>query len=262
MTAREPLSLPEQAMPIARTVAGPDAPRPDVPARGVHVIPGEIPEGTVPPSTSMATPRLRPGEMCGASTGGIRLGGAPPHHIGPCVLRHGHDGPIHQAADGVQWAGTVGSAPRPYVHLTYGSWEASGHQCGDLRPGGCDGPVYERAVTARWNGLGQEQVIGWELGECPSCTPRPDVPDEAVKAVAEQLLSDYDAEFDAGHLSRKDFTGQARKLIEVASPHIREQVAAELEALRDGVENKDTPYNEAFVHALDCAVRAVRREAK
>lgn len=31
MTAREPLSLPEQAMPIARTVAGPDAPRPDVP---------------------------------------------------------------------------------------------------------------------------------------------------------------------------------------------------------------------------------------
>ncbi|NEA21583.1 hypothetical protein [Actinomadura bangladeshensis] len=30
---------------------------PDVPARGVHVIPGSVPEGVVPPSTSMATPR-------------------------------------------------------------------------------------------------------------------------------------------------------------------------------------------------------------
>ncbi|HEX5568538.1 MAG TPA: hypothetical protein VFY14_16710 [Streptomyces sp.] len=34
----------------------PTAPRPDVPARGVHVIPGSVPEGVVPPSTSMATP--------------------------------------------------------------------------------------------------------------------------------------------------------------------------------------------------------------
>lgn len=32
-------------------------PAPDVPARGVHVIPGSAPEGVVPPSTSMATPR-------------------------------------------------------------------------------------------------------------------------------------------------------------------------------------------------------------
>lgn len=25
--------------------------------------------------------------------------------IGPCVLRRDHDGPVHQAADGVQWTG-------------------------------------------------------------------------------------------------------------------------------------------------------------
>lgn len=23
--------------------------------------------------------------------------------IGPCVLRHGHDGPVHQAVDGAKW---------------------------------------------------------------------------------------------------------------------------------------------------------------
>ncbi|GAA4225999.1 hypothetical protein GCM10022254_09450 [Actinomadura meridiana] len=34
----------------------PTAPRPDVPARGVHVVPGEVPEGQVPPSASMHTP--------------------------------------------------------------------------------------------------------------------------------------------------------------------------------------------------------------
>lgn len=61
----------------------------------------------------------RPAEMCGASTGAIRLGDEPPHHIGPCVLRKDHDGPVHQAQDGTQWAGDVGrapeAAPRPDV---------------------------------------------------------------------------------------------------------------------------------------------------
>ena len=50
-----------------------------------------------------------PAETCGASTRGIRLGDNPPYHLGPCVLRAGHDGPIHQTADGVQWMGDVGS---------------------------------------------------------------------------------------------------------------------------------------------------------
>lgn len=61
----------------------------------------------------------RPAETCGASTGAIRLGDEPPHHIGPCVLRKDHDGPVHQAQDGTQWAGDVGrapeAAPRPDV---------------------------------------------------------------------------------------------------------------------------------------------------
>jgi hypothetical protein len=35
---------------------------------------------------------------CGASMPGY---GAEP--IGPCVLRHGHDGPVHQAASGAKW---------------------------------------------------------------------------------------------------------------------------------------------------------------
>ena len=60
-----------------------------------------------------------PAETCGASTRGIRLGDNPSYHLGPCVLRAGHDGPIHQTADGVQWMGDVGSdqptAPGPDV---------------------------------------------------------------------------------------------------------------------------------------------------
>lgn len=60
-----------------------------------------------------------PAETCGASTRDIRLGDNPPYHLGPCVLRADHDGPIHQTADGVQWMGDVGSdqptAPGPDV---------------------------------------------------------------------------------------------------------------------------------------------------
>ncbi|WP_119728355.1 hypothetical protein [Thermomonospora amylolytica] len=41
--------------------------------------------------------------ICGASTTGLTAG-----PIGPCILRAGHDGPIHQAADGVRWIGTPG----------------------------------------------------------------------------------------------------------------------------------------------------------
>lgn len=34
----------------------PTTPRPDAPAHGVHVIPEQVPEGAVPPSTSMTPP--------------------------------------------------------------------------------------------------------------------------------------------------------------------------------------------------------------
>lgn len=120
-------------------------------------------------------PRPHPGELCGASTGAIRLGDEPPHHIGPCVLRKDHDGPVHQAADGSQWAGDVG------------------------------------------------RDTGQEL-------------DEAVRAVAEQLLRDYDSEHDASHLHWRDFGPQARRLVEIAAPHIeryiRRQALQDLDAGR------------------------------
>jgi hypothetical protein len=39
----------------------PSVPRPQgIPERGDHVIPGEVPEGVVPPSTSMTTPPDQP----------------------------------------------------------------------------------------------------------------------------------------------------------------------------------------------------------
>jgi hypothetical protein len=53
--------------------------------------------------TLRAALRTRPGPLppaawCGASMTGL---GADP--IGPCVLRAGHDGPVHQAANGAKW---------------------------------------------------------------------------------------------------------------------------------------------------------------
>ncbi|MBX6387045.1 MAG: hypothetical protein IRZ07_29385, partial [Microbispora sp.] len=38
---------------------------------------------------------------------------------------------------------------------------------------------------------------------------------------------------------------------------VREQAAAEIEALRDGTHGKGKPYNKAFMHALDCAIRHI-----
>lgn len=54
------------------------------------------------------------------------------------------------------------------------------------------------------------------------------------------------------------------RLCEMARPgeherRVRAKVAAEIEVLRDGVRNPDKPYNEAFVHALDCAIREIAR---
>jgi hypothetical protein len=115
---------------------------------------------------------------CGASMRADFARAVP--HIGPCVLRAGHDGPVHQDADGRQWTGprpaTAGDAaalcppdPHPYVHLTYGPWQPSGHQCGDIQQGGCGDVIPERRVGARFGGVGEEHFVGWDLGDCPSC---------------------------------------------------------------------------------------------
>lgn len=52
-------------------------------------------------------------------------------------------------------------------------------------------------------------------------------------------------------------------LCEMARPgeherRVRERMAAELETLREDVVNKDKPYNQAFMHGVDCAIRTVR----
>ncbi|HEY9408907.1 MAG TPA: hypothetical protein VIP77_04940 [Jiangellaceae bacterium] len=109
----------------------PTPPRPrSTPERGVHVIPGDVPEGVVPPSTSMRT----------------------------------HD-------------------PHPYVHLTFGPWEPSGHQCWDIHSGGCDDVIPERKVTAR-SPTGEERLVGYEFGDCPSCKPA--LRDQLVEALTRE----------------------------------------------------------------------------
>jgi hypothetical protein len=40
---------------------------------------------------------------------------------------------------------------------------------------------------------------------------------------------------------------------------VRAKVIEEIEALRDGVSGRHKPYNQAFVHALDCAIRHIAR---
>ena len=54
----------------------------------------------------------------------------------------------------------------------------------------------------------------------------------------------------------------ARVAVQAAAPTIlaaeRERIAALIDANRRGVANPDWPYNEAFIHALECAARWVR----
>lgn len=56
---------------------------------------------------------------CGASAPGV---GREP--LGPCVLRHGHDGPVHQGADGAKWWPRVGGIvhPQPVGETTDCVW--------------------------------------------------------------------------------------------------------------------------------------------
>lgn len=61
-----------------------------------------------------------------------------------------------------------------------------------------------------------------------------DVPDNAVRAVAGQLLRDYDTEFNASHLHWRDFAPQARKLISVAVPHVYRALDTQVAAERRG----------------------------
>jgi len=50
----------------------------------------------------------------------------------------------------------------------------------------------------------------------------PDVPDEAVQAVAERMFRRYESEYDASHLTWQDFADDARAGLEAAAPILAE----------------------------------------
>ncbi|MCI3153207.1 hypothetical protein ELQ39_15850 [Streptomyces sp. GB4-14] len=52
------------------------------------------------------TPADGPSTTCDASTLGIG-----DRHLGPCVLRDGHDGPVHRGPEGETWASAVADTP-------------------------------------------------------------------------------------------------------------------------------------------------------
>ncbi|MUN41462.1 hypothetical protein [Actinomadura litoris] len=121
----------------------------------------------------------------------------------------------------------------PYT--THGHWYGPGEPA---KPG--------PRLVAKCNGLGGCAACREEAGLLPLPEPEttpmadaPDVPEEAVTAVAELLLRDYDAEFNADHLRWQDFAGQARRVIEAGAPHIkrktRGQVMTELFGSRQEV---------------------------
>lgn len=196
-------------------------PRLDVPARGVHVIPGDVPEGVVPPSTSLTPPTT-------------------PHPIP--------------------------DTPHPYVHLTYGPWEPSGHQCGDVQPGGCGEPIYERKVAATFNGLGRETVIGWELRDCPCRAPRPDVPDELLEQITDTIRRRLGSQLElfphAAEFLADGVMTHLNAVVPVIERQVRERVAAEIEARGDELRNdKEYPIGREEWGCFTIAARIARGES-
>src|SRR5690606_10932287 len=167
-----------------------------------------------------------PAETCGASTRGIRLGDNPPYHLGPCVLRAGHDGPIHQTADGVQWMGDVGSdqptVPGPDVPdglltlaavLPAHERQVREQVARDIEAnpsGECSGAVAECARIAR--------------GTDPADPPDPRLSELTTRAAAIDLPSDEPDITDALRRIRRDIR---RALTSRYDPHA--SPAADLE---------------------------------
>lgn len=50
----------------------------------------------------------------------------------------------------------------------------------------------------------------------------PEIPDEAVQIVAKRMFRRYESEYDAGHLSWRDFADDARADLEAAAPVLAE----------------------------------------
>lgn len=101
-----------------------------------------------PPAAATTQPPLT---WCAASMRGV--GGEP---IGPCVLRAGHDGPVHQAADGARFWTAEEAAPEPVdwatVPLTVKVYGAGPQLCESGRHTAHPGDTCEEAdgVATAW----------------------------------------------------------------------------------------------------------------
>ena len=47
-----------------------------------------------------------------------------------------------------------------------------------------------------------------------------DIPDEAVQRAAEVMFRQYESQYDAGHLTWRDFADDARAILEAALPSL------------------------------------------
>lgn len=98
----------------------------------------------------------------------------------------------------------------------------------------------------------------------PSAPEPDDVPDIVeMTAAAINNNDNHGVTWDKVRRSTADrYRRLARRTLNAVAPEIerqfRERMAAELETLRDDVVNKDKPYNQAFMHGVDCAIRTVR----
>jgi hypothetical protein len=127
-----------------------------------------------PPAAATPQPPLT---WCAASMPG--LGGEP---IGPCVLRAGHDGPVHQAADGARWWTAAEPDPAPIdwatVPLTVKVFGAGPRPCESGRHTAHPGDTCEEAdaVAAAWNTWWEKWARAVGYYEQPH-TPPAGVPD-------------------------------------------------------------------------------------
>lgn len=58
----------------------------------------------------------------------------------------------------------------------------------------------------------------------------PSVPDDAVQPAAEVMLRQYESQYNADHLTWRDFAGDARAVLEAAAPAMAEAVAGKITA--------------------------------
>jgi hypothetical protein len=55
-------------------------------------------------------------------------------------------------------------------------------------------------------------------GTCGSCATMADYPDEVVQRAAEVMLRQYETQYDAAHLTWRDFAASAREVLDAAFP--------------------------------------------